>query len=115
VRYERIFNANPSREAQYATLAHELGHLYCGHLGTPNPKWWPDRQGLRVAVREFEAESVCYLVCLRRGIKNPSAKYLHGYLDANAELPSISLERVLVAAGLIEQMGKRRLGFRKVS
>lgn len=72
-------------------------------------------KGLGKAEREFEAVSVCYLVCLRLGIENPSAEYLHGYLKTNAELPPISLERVLVATGLIEQMGQRRLASRKVS
>jgi hypothetical protein len=36
-RYELLLNSNLSREARYATLVHELGHLYCGHLGTPKP------------------------------------------------------------------------------
>ena len=39
-------NLSASRESRYATIVHELGHLYCGHLGTPNAKWWPDRLGL---------------------------------------------------------------------
>ena len=56
-RYELLLNTNLSREARYATLVHELGHLYCGHLGTPEPKWWPDRRGLPLEIREFEAES----------------------------------------------------------
>ena len=34
--YDLVINSNLSREARYATLAHELAHLYCGHLGTPN-------------------------------------------------------------------------------
>ena len=38
-------NDDLSPESRYVTLAHELGHLYCGHLGTPNEKWWPDRRG----------------------------------------------------------------------
>jgi hypothetical protein len=35
-RYALLLNANLSAEARYATLVHELAHLYCGHLGTPN-------------------------------------------------------------------------------
>ena len=61
---------------------------------------------------EFEAEAVCYLVCDRLGIENPSAEYLNGYLDENREVPPISLERVFVAANLVEQMGKRLLALR---
>jgi uncharacterized protein DUF955 len=42
VRYDLLLNEDLSRESQYATLVHELAHLYCGHLGTPNKKWWPN-------------------------------------------------------------------------
>jgi hypothetical protein len=110
IRYELLFNANHSPAARYATLAHELAHLYCGHLGTPNPEWWPDRRGLSEDVREFEAESVCYLICARLGIDNPSEQYLANY--AGSETPPISLDCVLKAGGLIEQMGKGRMGLR---
>ena len=108
-RYYLSLNKNHSAESRYATLAHELGHLYAGHLGTPNEKWWPDRRGLDLAAREFEAESVCFLVCSRLGIENPSEEYLSGYLKANAEIPKISLDCVMKAAGLIEQMGREKL------
>src|SRR5258708_974147 len=67
--FELLLNSILSAEARYGTLVHELAHLYCGHLGTPNGRWWPDRQDLSQGVREFEAESVSYLVCTRRGIK----------------------------------------------
>ena len=113
VRYELLLNSDHSREEQYSTLVHELAHLYCGHLGTPNPNWWPDRRGLQVNNREFEAESVCYLVCQRLGIDNPSEKYLAGYMGKNKEVPPISLECVMAASGLIEKMGRERLGLRK--
>jgi hypothetical protein len=63
--FEVLLNSILSTEARYGTLVHELAHLYCGHLGTPNARWWPDRQNLSLAVREFEAESVSYLVCTR--------------------------------------------------
>lgn len=113
LRFELLLNSRLSQEAMYATLTHELGHLYCGHLGTPNEKWWPDRQGLSRELREFEAESVCYLVCNRLGIDNPSDEYLAGYLQDHSETPSISLDCVMKAAGLIEQMGRARLKPRK--
>ena len=112
VRYELILNSELSREATYATLAHELAHLYCGHLGTPNSKWWPDRRGLNPPLREFEAESASYIVCRRRGIETPSEEYLSGYARRNATTPSISLECVMKAAGLVDQMGRERLRLR---
>jgi hypothetical protein len=113
LRYEVMLNKDHSCEAKYATLAHELAHLYCGHLGTPDARWWPDRRWLPVDVREFEAESVCYMVCRRLGIDNPSDEYLAGYIRNEGEMPSISLECVTKAAGLIEQMGRERLKLRK--
>ena len=117
VRYELLLNGNHSREAQYATLVHELAHLYCGHIGSPNPQWWPDRRHLNrdTDLCEFEAESVCYLVCRRLGIDNPSDEYLAGYLKEHTEVPPISLDAVMVAANLIEKMGRERLKPRKES
>lgn len=113
LRYQLLLNADHETEARYATLVHELAHLYCGHLGTPNPRWWPDRRGLSTDIEEFEAESVCHLVCRRLGILTRSDQYLSGYLDAHDEIPPISLDRVLVAARMIEEMGMNRLPPRK--
>ena len=113
LRYEVLLSSKLSTEARYATLVHELAHLYCGHVGTPDPGWWPDRRGLSKEVREFEAESVCYLVCGRLGIDNPSDEYLGKYVKAHEETPEISLDRVMAATGLIEQMGRERLKPRK--
>jgi hypothetical protein len=113
--YEVLLNEDHSTEARYATLVHELAHLYCGHLGTPNPKckWWPDRRRLGDREEEFEAESVAFLVCARLGLNCASDAYLSGYLKENADTPSISLECVMKTAGLIEQMGRERLRLRK--
>ena len=109
VKYDLVINGTLSREAQYATIVHELAHLYCGHLGTPNVRWWPDRRGLSHEIKEFEAESVAYLVCLRCGIDTSSEQYLSHYLEKQERVPPISLDRVMKAAGLIESMSRRRL------
>jgi len=113
VRYNLVLNENHSREAIYATMVHELAHLYCGHLGTPNSNWWPDRRGLTKEAREFEAESTTYLLCRRLGIDNRSEQYLAGYRKQNEKIPEISLECIMKAGGLIEKMGKERLKLRK--
>lgn len=112
-RYFLSLNKNHSIASRYATLTHELGHLYAGHLGSSKEKWWPDRRGLNLNTREFEAESICYLVCSRIGIANPSAEYLSGYFENSKMVPNISLDCVMKAAGLIEQMGRERLPLRK--
>jgi hypothetical protein len=113
LRYELLLNAEHSPEAKYATLVHELGHLYCGHLGSPNDRWWPDRRGLAHGTCEFEAESICYLVCTRLGIDNPSDAYLAHYVKQYSDTPPISLDCVMKAASLIEKMGRERLKPRK--
>ncbi len=107
VRYELLVNAKHTPEEQYATVAHELAHLYCGHIGSPEPKWWPDRRGLEGVAGEFEAESISYIVCARRGIRTSSARYLASY--GEEQVPPISLELVMKTAGLIESMTNGRL------
>ncbi len=107
--YGVLLNARQSKETQYATLAHELAHLYCGHLGTQNEKWWPDRRGMGHSIEELEAEFVCYLVCQRLGIENPSEKYLSTYVEDETQINNISLDSIIKAAALIEQMGKKKL------
>ena len=102
--YNMVVNKNLNQEAKFSTIVHELGHAYCGHLGTPDEKWWTDRHGLGNSEYEFEAESVCWLVCERMGIKNPSAGYLRGYLDNNGEIPDVSIDTVLKAVGMIEAL-----------
>ena len=113
VKYDVVINGKLSREAQFVTLAHELAHLYCGHIGSPDIKWWPRRQNLDKTVREFEAESVAYLVCARLNIDNTSEEYLAGYLKENKQTPKISLECVMKSAGLIENMTRKRMKPRK--
>jgi hypothetical protein len=113
VRYVVLLNETMRRESQFATIVHELAHLYCGHLGTPNANWWPDRPGVPINVREFEAESVSFLVCGRMDIETRSREYLSGYFSQNLKIPDISLECVMKSAGLIEQMTRHILNPRK--
>jgi hypothetical protein len=111
--FELLLNSVLSAESRYGTLVHELAHLYCGHLGTPNARWWPDRQNLSHDVREFEAESVSYLVCSRLGIDTASDEYLAAYVRRSPTTPAISLDRVMKSVWLLEQMGRTSLGLRK--
>jgi hypothetical protein len=115
VRYELLICRKQEPESRYATLVHELAHLYLGHLGTPNKKWWPDRQGLSKSAVEFEAETVAYLACSRIGISTSSEAYLSSYIGEHENIPGISLECLMKAAGVIESMGRKRLKPRKDS
>ena len=111
---EITLNSNLSDEVNFATLTHELGHVYCGHIG-PGEQWlWPNRINLSKNVREFEAESVSFLACQRMGIDTPAAKYLSGYLNNNEEIPEISLDAVFKAVQRIESMSKKRMKSRIV-
>jgi hypothetical protein len=113
VKFDLLVNQSLSPETEYVAISHELAHLYCGHIGTPNKKWWPDRWGMSEEVAEFEAESAAYIVCSKIGLQLSSDSYLYQYLKSNDEIPEISLERVMKAAGTIESMGKQRLKPRK--
>jgi len=113
VNYSLELKQEATDEENFATLAHELGHLYCGHVGTHNPRWWPSRMKMTHDICEIEAESVAYLVCSRFGLKNASEKYLAGYVNPDAFMPPISLECIMKSAGLIEKMGKMSLPLRK--
>src|SRR5690606_26221598 len=62
-RYRLTINSAFDLPALYATVAHELAHLYCGHLGTPDERWWVDRTNLTLGTEQFEAESAAYIVC----------------------------------------------------
>lgn len=109
VPFSMTVNRNLDTATKLATIYHELGHVFCGHLFSPQIKL-PQRYYLSEEEREFEAESVCWLLCERQGIVNPSAEYLNDYLGKNGEIPNISVDAVLKAVGAIEQikMGVRQ-------
>jgi len=95
-------------EDKYSSLAHELGHIFCGHLGIDRHAWWPERDDLNIDREEIEAGCVAYLVCKRKGLLACSEKYLSYYEGKNIGLPSFSLNAVLQAVTYVEEMGKRR-------
>ncbi len=101
-------NKNYDRpEETYRILTHELGHLYCGHIGEiPVRGKWEARGGLDMEVMEFEAESVSFLVCRRIGLDLRSEVYLRRFFDEHGTIPGISVQRVLKAAKFILDMGK---------
>ncbi len=104
--HDIIVNSNLDVTEQVATILHELGHLYCGHVyhDPKIEKWLPERHniGLTKQEKEFEAETVCWLVCERLGIDNPSAEYLSGYLDNHQQIPEVSIDCILKAASIVE-------------
>lgn len=102
VRWDADYLLSVNSKAQngecFASICHELGHLFCYHLISPrNWKRWDVRK-ISHGAREFEAESVSWLICELLCIGNPSEKYLSHYLDSNHEIPpEVSIERILSA------------------
>ena len=91
-----------NKAEQLASIFHELGHLFCQHLAYP---WFKDRSCTEL-VKEFEAETVSYLVCSRIGIHTHSMEYLATYINDNEEIPPVDIERIFDAVDLIEQIIK---------
>ncbi len=94
-------NKSHSLEEKYSSLAHELGHIFCGHLGIDRYAWWAEREDLNI-------RCVAYLVCRRKGLWACSEKYLSKYVRVNQKIPTFSLNAVLQAVSYVEEMGKHR-------
>ena len=94
-------NKNLSRIVQFHTICHELGHLFCYHQFYIESK----RRKLTIKEREFEAETVAWLVCKRHGIYNPSEEYLASYAP-QGEIPICSTDLIMKAVAEIERMMK---------
>lgn len=104
VRYEVLLNRNHNAAEKLATLAHELGHLYCGHIGTHDQNLWADRQKhTSPEQRELEADAVAHLVAKRHfpGVELPSR--FRQSLDTRSS-SLFDLETTLVASGRVLEM-----------
>lgn len=94
-------NSAHSTPTRFATLAHELGHIFCGHCGPHSGGLWPDRSKLPHPIREVEAESVAYLACARRRLTVASKEYLKD-LVGGTDLRQVSLYAIFEAANRVE-------------
>lgn len=96
---------------QFATLLHELAHLFLGHTGhtglylqnKPRPITLPHRK-LSKAAEELEAETVSYLIMYKLGLETRSAEYIAGYINSNEILLEINYEIIIKTADKIEQL-----------
>jgi hypothetical protein len=107
--FKIMLNNHWDAKVKLSTLFHELGHLFAGHCGANHESWWYSRLKLTSEQKEFEAESISFLVCKRLGLDTNSDEYLSGYILMNKEIPNISFETILTVAGYIESM--TRSGF----
>ena len=94
-------NQNHSIPTRFATLAHELGHIFCGHCGADAKGRWPDRSSLPHEVCETEAEAVAYLAASRRGLEVASMEYL-SELIKKVDFRQVSLYAIFEAANRVE-------------
>ena len=102
-RFSISINDNATIEAQFSILCHELGHLFCHHLPSPD-RWWNQRH-LSLTAEEFEAEVVTTLVCGHFGLQTQSEKYLEIYLSKNNYIPiEVSIDTMWTATNDIIKM-----------
>jgi hypothetical protein len=100
-RYRVRINAKHDLPTRFATLAHELGHVFCGHLGADLQGRWPARPGLSHTQCELEAEAVAWLVCQRTGVSPRSKEYLSS-LATPDNIKSVSAYAIFDAANRVE-------------
>ena len=105
-RFSITLNKSYSIKEKYSTIVHELAHIFCGHLGWEEKRWWNDRSKVSDKIAEIEAESISFLVCKRLGLETTSESYLSSYVEDNKNMPAISFDTILTVSGYIEQMGK---------
>ena len=103
-RYRLEINKNHAPAVQFTTLAHELGHLYLGHLGPDRNLKIPERPRPNHSQGELEAESVAYIVCKRNGVEPKSQTYLSDIIDGREAFEGIAVYQVMRAAGRVEAL-----------
>ena len=104
VRYRMNINKNHAPNVQFATLTHELAHLFLGHLGRDSFLSIPDRSSQTHQQQELEAESTAYIVCARNGVDNHSDSYLADYVKQDITVDQLDLYQIMRAAGQVETL-----------
>jgi len=102
--YRVKINRNHPPATQFATLAHELGHLLLGHLGPDEALRVPERPTPCPDEEELEAESVSYMVCIRNGVDSSTEKYLSRFVGDHDTIAGLDIYLVMKAAGQVEAL-----------
>lgn len=101
-------NRNLDPAAQYITLVHELAHVLCGHCGPTRKDGRDNRMDLDKRVKEFEAESVAYLVAARQRLETDHPRYLADYVGQDGLIPEIDIATVFSVANTVEELGRKK-------
>lgn len=102
-KYEIHLNRNHTADMSFVTLAHELAHLFLGHLGDDKKLGITERKRPH-RVQEIEAESVAYILCHRNRVEFRSQPYLNSFVEANESAADLDLYAITRAAGHIERL-----------
>jgi len=97
-------NQNHHPATQFATVAHELAHLFLGHLGQDAKLKIAARAKLTHEQEELEAESVAYIVCQRNGVKPKSESYLSKFVNEKMTADDLEVYAIMRAADRVESL-----------
>ncbi len=97
-------NANHPPAVHFVTIAHELAHLFLGHLGKDIKRNIRDRRSKTHAEKELEAETVAFLVAKRNAVESRSETYLANYVDNHKTTDNLDFYQITRAAGQIETL-----------
>lgn len=112
-RYRLAFNRNHTPATRFVTIAHELAHLFLGHLGADKGRGVSDRRDRDHALCEVEAETAAYLVAKRNGVTPRSESYLSAYKGSFAKLDLYAVMRAANAAETAMGIGAHHLWAQK--
>ena len=96
--YQISINKNADDGEKFASIIHEMAHLFCLHLQAPSG-WekWPVRR-ISHKAQEFEAESVAWLICGRLNIITPADRYIAMTIGDDEFIPEdVSMECIFRA------------------
>lgn len=95
----------PSR---FGVLCHELAHIFLGHLGNDDDRWWPNRWNIDRHSMEVEAEAAAFIVTSRLGLRGSSPAYISRHMPGSKVPQAVSADYITKVAGRIEQMAWER-------